>query len=84
MELPQTISGEKIALKLNNLTQKLNFMFCGLGEERTKIRKIKKEKISDPVKNAAPLNRKPFFCFHINFGRKIPYHKILTKLGWLG
>ena len=45
MELPQKILGEKIALQLNNFTQKVDTMFCGLGEEeRTKIRKKKKEK----------------------------------------
>ena len=31
-------------LQLNNFTQKLNLLFCGLGEERTKFRKKKKEK----------------------------------------
>ena len=45
VELPQKFQEKKLRLQLNNFTQKLDFDFCGLGEEeRTKIRKKKKEK----------------------------------------
>ena len=46
MELPEKISGEKIAFAAQQLDTKIRFsMFCGLGEEeRTKFRKKKKEK----------------------------------------
>ena len=44
MELPQTISGEKIAFAAQQRS-----MFCGLGEEeRTKNRKKKRKKKNVP------------------------------------
>ena len=44
MELPQKISGEKIAIAAQQLYTKIRFR-CGLGEEeRTKFRKKKSKK----------------------------------------
>ena len=41
---PQKFWEIKLPLQLNNLTQKLDFGVCGLGEERTRFRKKKKGK----------------------------------------